>query len=384
MRKLIFPVIAGFLSSSLIASSLSKSDIEDLPLLKKAKIKIEKILDHGDIYQLDLGKGQSAFLTHDKKTIIFGRAFNTATTKELKIPVDMSKVDLTKQAFEFGNGKDEYIVFTDPECPYCKKFEQQWELLKDKVKFHVFLFPLSFHQHATKMSLYILSQKTDALRAKALSDITNGKKEFLKVDNFSKEKVKKLYSLLKEEQNVADALGVRGTPSMFTLKGEKVNWSSLMSKYNIAPEKINPKVFSELMKKSNYITYGSGKETLYVFTDININPSDMKKLSKFAKSHKMIIFLKPTNGSQLKMFETVYVLNKQTNKERLKSFKEFVAGKTLSKNELDKVKQSIGKNKNKSNLSPLQSLMVVGFANEQMHLPQKTVFIGENGVIQKF
>ncbi|WP_152184859.1 DsbC family protein [Sulfurimonas indica] len=384
MKKLFFPVIAGILSSSLMASPVDKKNIENLPLLKKAKIKVEKILDQGDIYQLDLGKGQTAFLTHDKKTIIFGRAFNTNTTKELKIPVDMSKVDLKKQAFEFGSGKNEYIVFTDPECPYCKKFEKQWSALKDKVKFHVFLFPLSFHQNATKMSLYILSQKTDALRAKALSDISDGKKDFLNADKFSKEKIKKLYALLKKGQNVADALGVRGTPSMFTLKGERVNWSSLMSKYKITPEKINPRVFHELMKKSNYITYGTGNDTLYVFTDINISSSAMKKLDKLAKSHKMIIFLKPTNGSQLKMFETVYVLNKKTNKERLASFKEFVAGRTLSKDELDKVKQSIGKNKNKSNLSPLQSLMVIGFANEQLHLPQKTVFINVDGVIQKF
>jgi len=390
MRKLLAMSFLSLLSISAAASTINKDDVNNLSFFKKANIKVQKIINKDGIYHLDLGQGKTAFLTKDKKTVIFGRAFNTANMKELTIPVDIGKVDLSKEAFEFGNGKDEYIVFTDPECPYCKKFEQQWESLKEHVKFHVFLFPLSFHKDAKKMSLYILSKKTNEQRAKALSDISNGKRDFLKVDKLPKEQKQKLIEALNQQQKIAADIGVKGTPTIFTTGGSKVNWSTLQSKYNVTTQNVNPKVFLDLMKKSSYISYGKGKKKLFVFTDINISKKEMQMLDKLAKTHELILFLKPTNKSQVGMFKTLYVLEKKTNEGKVQAFKAIASGKELSKKELQKIKKSIEelKNstsvKNKNGLSPLQSLVVMGYAVEQLHFPQKTVVFDENGKIQKF
>ena len=47
-----------------------------------------------------------------------------------------------------GDGKRQLYLFEDPDCPYCKKFEEELPKIKD-VTLHVFLYPLtSIHPHA--------------------------------------------------------------------------------------------------------------------------------------------------------------------------------------------------------------------------------------------
>jgi thiol:disulfide interchange protein DsbC len=66
-----------------------------------------------------------------------------------------------------GNGKRELYVFEDPDCPFCKKFEEQLPKIND-VTLHVFLYPLtSIHPHAYEHSLGVWCSKD---RQKAWSD----------------------------------------------------------------------------------------------------------------------------------------------------------------------------------------------------------------------
>jgi thiol:disulfide interchange protein DsbC len=47
-----------------------------------------------------------------------------------------------------GDGKRQLYVFEDPDCPYCKKFEEQLPKINN-VTLHIFLYPLtSIHPHA--------------------------------------------------------------------------------------------------------------------------------------------------------------------------------------------------------------------------------------------
>jgi thiol:disulfide interchange protein DsbC len=49
-----------------------------------------------------------------------------------------------------GNGTRQMYVFSDPDCPYCKKFEQELPEISD-VTIHVFLYPIvSLHPNAHK------------------------------------------------------------------------------------------------------------------------------------------------------------------------------------------------------------------------------------------
>ncbi len=98
------------------------------------------------------------FLTKDKNYLISGVVVDVKTGSQISAPVDLSNLK-NKEALIYGNGKDEYVLFTDPECSYCKKFESYFPLLKDKVKIKIFFFPLDFHENAKDLSFYIMGQK---------------------------------------------------------------------------------------------------------------------------------------------------------------------------------------------------------------------------------
>jgi thiol:disulfide interchange protein DsbC len=66
-----------------------------------------------------------------------------------------------------GSGKHEIYLFEDPDCPYCRKLEEQLPKVDD-VTLHVFLYPLtSLHPHAYEHALGIWCSKD---RAKAWAD----------------------------------------------------------------------------------------------------------------------------------------------------------------------------------------------------------------------
>ncbi|MEW6678820.1 MAG: DsbC family protein [Pseudomonadota bacterium] len=57
-----------------------------------------------------------------------------------------------------GNGKRKLAVFSDPDCPYCKKAEAEFAKL-DNVTIYTFLYPLSFHQDAARKSKLVWCSK---------------------------------------------------------------------------------------------------------------------------------------------------------------------------------------------------------------------------------
>ena len=163
--KLIFLTFLIVSSSFASLKELPKTEIlklEKLELLKKNNIKINKAFDIGSLYMINInvkGNNDEVFLTKDKNYLISGVVVDVKTGSQISAPVDLSNLK-NKEALIYGNGKDEYILFTDPECSYCKKFESYFPLLKDKVKIKIFFFPLDFHENAKDLSLYVISQKT--------------------------------------------------------------------------------------------------------------------------------------------------------------------------------------------------------------------------------
>ena len=107
---------------------VSKNEIaqmEQLELLKRAQIKIVKAYDIGSLYILNInvqGNSDEIYLTKDKKLILSGDVIDASNGMKITAPVDLTGV-AGKEALVHGKGTEEYILFTDPECPYCKKFE---------------------------------------------------------------------------------------------------------------------------------------------------------------------------------------------------------------------------------------------------------------------
>ena len=104
---------------------VSKNEIaqmEQLELLKKAQIKIVKAYDAGSVYILNInvqGNPDEIYLTKDKKMVLAGDVIDVSDGMKITAPADVSILK-GKEAFTFGKGSDEYFLFTDPECKYCK------------------------------------------------------------------------------------------------------------------------------------------------------------------------------------------------------------------------------------------------------------------------
>ena len=220
------------------ADKLSKQEInqiQTLPLIKMAQVEIQNGVDFGSLYGLSVkvkGRMDTIFLTKDKKYLLPGDAINTQDGQPLTLPVDLSAT-VGKEAFTFGKGQDEYILFTDPECPYCKKFESYFSEIEDKVKIKVFFYPLSFHENAKDISLYIMSQNSYEDKVRTMTKTTKDSEDF-KNRKISKDKLTKLEKSLDEQMKIAQDLGISGTPSLFDKNGNKIIWAVMLEKYGVS------------------------------------------------------------------------------------------------------------------------------------------------------
>lgn len=108
-----------------------------------------------------------------------------------------------------GTGAYKFAVFSDPECPFCKKLEQGLEKLKvTDYTAYVFLFPLKeLHPDAAQKSesIWCAKDKTIAWSDWMLTDKTPEK---LTCNN-----------PLKDNEQLADSLGVLGTPTIYLQDG---------------------------------------------------------------------------------------------------------------------------------------------------------------------
>lgn len=57
-----------------------------------------------------------------------------------------------------GNGQRKMAVFSDPDCPYCKKAEVEFNKL-DNVTIYTFLYPLAFHKDAARKAKLVWCSK---------------------------------------------------------------------------------------------------------------------------------------------------------------------------------------------------------------------------------
>lgn len=219
------------------ATELSKNEIkqiEELELFKRAQISVVKAYDMGNLYALNIkvqGNSDEVFLTKDKKSLITGEVINTQTGAKVSAPADVSNLE-GKEAFTYGSGKDEYYLFTDPECPYCKKFESYFPQIEKNVKIKVFYYPLDFHKNAKDMSIYIMSKKTKAEKIDAMMNL-DLQSDAYKNRKYSKEELAKLEAKLAEQMSIAQNLGVQGTPAVFDKEGNKVSWPNMLQGYGV-------------------------------------------------------------------------------------------------------------------------------------------------------
>ena len=210
------------------------AQMEQLELFKRAQIKITKAYDAGSVYILVInvqGNKDEIYLTKDKKLVLAGDAIDPSTGMKITAPADVAPIR-GKEAFVYGKGSEEYFLFTDPECKYCKMLESYLPKIQDKVKIRIFYYPLDSHANARDLSLYIMSQKTTEKKISAMFDSATILDK-VKNTKYSQSELDKLEKQLDEQMQIGMNLKVQGTPTIFDKDGKNIIWVNLLEKFGI-------------------------------------------------------------------------------------------------------------------------------------------------------
>lgn len=228
-------VLAGSLSADYKeVSKVEIAQMEQLELFKRAQIKINKAYDTGSLYILNIsvqGNPDEIYLTKDKKLVFAGDVIDASNGMKITSPADVAPIR-GKEAFVYGTGTEEYFLFTDPECKYCKMLESYLPKIQDKVKIRVFYYPLDSHTNAKDLSLYIMSQKTTDKKVTAMFDST-ASIEKAKSMKYTQAELEKLEKQLDEQIQIGMKLNVQGTPTLFDKDGKNIIWVNLLEKFGI-------------------------------------------------------------------------------------------------------------------------------------------------------
>ena len=226
--KLVSIIFSLFLTLTLSAKGVDLKQFENVDIIKNNGMKVVKALEIDGIYFVKVEKNGSTmnfFISKNKKVLIQGSGVNTSDMSKVAFPID-PKLLLGKEDITFGTGKEVLYVFTDPECPYCKKFDNKMQTLGKKYTFKLFMFPLGFHHKAKAMTEWVLSASTEKEKAKRLNAVSNGSTEYqrAKISQKDKDRVAKI---LEKNKAIAKEISVQGTPTVFDAKMQSVNWSQL-------------------------------------------------------------------------------------------------------------------------------------------------------------
>ena len=152
--------------------------------------------------------------------LVMGPILNLATHENVTQTrlSDLGRVDFKtlpfKQAIKVvkGNGKRQFAVFSDPDCPYCQALEKSLTALNDYTMY-IFLFPIaSLHPQATAKAHAIWCSQD---RVQAWSQWMLEKKQAPAVATCAGDPIDSL-------QQFGNQLRINSTPTMFFASGRRV------------------------------------------------------------------------------------------------------------------------------------------------------------------
>ena len=264
MKKILITIFV--VAVSVYASASANADSSNVSLEKFKKIKAfndknfqllkAQKLSGGEYLVHGIARGRKGFVgidilvSSDLKHMSIGRTVDTETNKHVQLQLSPKDIEAVKKfkekyilpSFEkdkkiapvvYGNGKTEFFLFTDPDCPFCKRLEKQFRNRGLKKQFKIYVFPihLNIRGHQLKTVEYILSKPRDK-RREAMSDLMVGnKKDF---NNFkSTPKTKKIVDdWVKKVGSLENYYNIRGTPSIIDQYGADVRDRDFLFKSN--------------------------------------------------------------------------------------------------------------------------------------------------------
>lgn len=166
------------------------------------------------VFEIAMGKN-IAYTDIKGEQFLFGKMFDMKTQADLTTPrlealnkIDLSILDKSKAIKTVkGDGSRTLYVFSDPDCPYCKRLEQTLRDLTN-VTIYTFLFPLErLHPEARAVgeSVWCAKDRVKAWDDYMLRDV--------------KPSSKKCENPIDHNLKVAAQLGIAGTPTMINGNG---------------------------------------------------------------------------------------------------------------------------------------------------------------------
>ena len=166
------------------------------------------------IYEVSMGRNL-AYVGSDARHFLFGRLYDMQTQRDLTAErldearrIDFASLPLADAITTVrGNGARVLAVFSDPDCPYCRRLEQELARL-DNVTVHTFLYPLAeLHPEAHQRAIAVWCAPDRAAAWQAL--MVNGKAP----------PAAECAHPIDRNIALASKLGVEGTPALFDVRG---------------------------------------------------------------------------------------------------------------------------------------------------------------------
>jgi thiol:disulfide interchange protein DsbC len=212
---------------TLLLASISAAYADEASIRKAMqtifpKVKIESVTKtaYADLYEVYVG--DQIVYTDESFTFLIaeGRLMDVKTKKDITaVRMDeLSRIDFDSlpldQAIKVvkGNGNRKMAVFSDPDCPFCKKLEKQEFTSITDVTIYTFLLPLeNLHPEAVGKSKAIWCAPD---RAKAWHNWVNN--SFLAKESAS------CNAPLDKIAALASKIGVSSTPTIFFANGSRM------------------------------------------------------------------------------------------------------------------------------------------------------------------
>lgn len=162
-----FPSVAArALLASLVVAGAAHADeasVKKAFLAKFPKAQVESVtrLKDLDLYQIVVPRGDEPMVIYTDDAFRFMMQGSVIETKGMQDLTEIAMRKLTAIDFSTlpldqairkvkGKGERKLAVFSDPDCPFCKRIEQTIEKL-DNVTVYVFLYPIEqLHPNAVK------------------------------------------------------------------------------------------------------------------------------------------------------------------------------------------------------------------------------------------
>lgn len=192
------------------------------------KIQSIKKTSFNDLYEVYLGNQIIYTDKTFKFLIIEGQLVDPKTKTNITAErlADLQRIDFEKLPMDLaikikkGNGQKKVAVFSDIDCPFCRKLEKDVLMKLDNVEIYTFIFPLAIHPEAEQKSLQIWCSDDPAanwVKFMKTADLPDNKGECA--------------SPIDEIQNFAKKYGVQSTPTIVFQDGRRVSGAIPMDEF---------------------------------------------------------------------------------------------------------------------------------------------------------